>query len=234
MNFTRPFVTTHFVDFEEGDSHRHGLSIALRPIDEFTQDLLGIPLRVKLKERPKLRPLQNLSGFVCFEDLQVGKYTLLIDRDPAIADLFYVKPPQGTWTDKFEFLTEVFANVVSSFDLHFVPRPSTYPFPTNATLLRGIVTQGSTAGVADAVVRATYREVNPQDPTLQIPRTVEALTNAKGEYALFFKRLPKVKQGDPDLTARLTAIKAASQSQTVTEVIREGQTRNVNPLDLPV
>ena len=234
MTFTRPFVTTHFIDFEEGDSHRHGLAIAVRPIDEFTQDLLGIPLRLKLREQPKQRPLRNLSGFLCFEDLQAGNYTLLIDRDPAFAELFYVKPPQGTWTDTFEVRTEVFANAVSSFDLHFVPRPSTYPFPPNATLLRGIVTQGSPLGVADAVVRATYEEVDPNDPAQHIPKTVEALTNREGEYVLFFKRLPKVNQGDPDLTADLTAVKGASQSQTVTEAIREGQTRRANPLDLPV
>jgi hypothetical protein len=234
MNFIRPFVTPRFIDFEEGDSYHHGLSIALRPIDEFTQDLLGIPLRVKIKERPKLRPLRNLSGFLCFEDLQAGNYTLVIARDPAITDLFYVKPPQGTWTDKLEFSTQVVANTVSTFDLQFVPRPSTYPFPLNATLLRGIVTQGSAAGVPDAVVRATYEEVDRADPAQLVPRTVEALTNREGEYALFFKRLPRVNAGDPDLTADLTAVKGASQSQTVTEVIREGQTGKVNPLDLPV
>jgi hypothetical protein len=235
MSFTRPFVTQHFTDFEPGDSYSHGLSIALRPINEFTEDPHDVPLRLRLKERPGLRALRNLSGYLCFEDLQAGTYTVLVGPDPAITDWFYVKPPQGTWSDTSEIPIVVVANAVSSFDLHLVPRPSSFPFPTNATLMRGMVTQGSAVGIADAVVRATYEEVDPkdpEDPTQNIQRTVEALTDKQGEYVLFFKRLPRVKTGDPDLTADLKAVKGASQSLTRTEVIKEGETLRVNPLDL--
>jgi|RhiMetdeSRZDD1v2_1073273.scaffolds.fasta_scaffold154229_2 hypothetical protein len=234
MSFTRPYVTAHFIDFQLGDAHGHGLSIALRPIDEFTRDQIETPLGVKIKERPGLKALRNLSGFLCFEDLEPNEYTLLVDPDPAIVDWFYVKPPQGDWTDKFEFPVDVVANTVSSFDLHLVPRPSSYPFPPTATLVRGIVTQGSPNGVANAVVRATYEEVDPEDPTQQVLRTVEALTDGNGEYVLFFKRLPLVREGDQDLTADLVAVKGPIQSQTAKEVIKEGKTLRANPLDLPL
>ena len=86
----------------------------------------------------------------------------------------------------------------------------------------------------DAVVRATYLEVNPLDNTQNVIRTVEALTNREGEYVVFFKRLPKVKEGDPDLTADLTAVKGASQSQVTKVVIKEGTTQKANALDLPL
>lgn len=232
MIFTRPYETRHLLDVEEGDSHRHDLSIAIRPFDQFTEEPPLTQLRAKLKELPTARPIRSLSGLLCFEDIVPGKYKLLVQNDPEVVDPFFVKPPLGTWTDTLEIPIEVFPNVVLSFDLQLAPRPS-YPFPPHATLVRGTVIQNSLA-VADAVVRATYLEVNPLDNTQNVIRTVEALTNREGEYVVFFKRLPKVKEGDPDLTADLTAVKGASQSQVTKVVIKEGTTQKANALDLPL
>ena len=232
MIFTRPYVTRYFVDVEQGDSHQHDLSIAIRPVDQFTEERLVPSLRLKLKELPTARPIRSISGLLCFEDISPRKYTLLVQNDPEVVDSFFVKPPAGTWTDTLEIPIEVLPNAVLSFDLQLAPRPS-YPFPPNATLVRGIVTRNS-LGVADAVVRATYSEVNPADNTQNILKTVESLTNREGEYVAFFKRLPKVKQGDPALTADLVAVKGASQSQLQTVVIKEGTTQKANPLDLPL
>ena len=232
MIFTRPYVTRYFVDVEQGDSHRHDLSIAIRSIDQFTEERPLTTVRAKLKELPTARQIRSLSGLLCFEDINPGKYKLLVQNDPGVVDPFFVKPPQGTWTDTLEIPIEVVANVILSFDLQLAPRPS-YPFPPHATLVRGIVTRNSLA-VADAVVRATYREVNPLDNTQTILKTVESLTNREGEYVAFFKRLKKLKQGDPALTADLVAVKGASQSQTQTVVIKEGTTQKANPLDLPL
>jgi hypothetical protein len=233
MSFTRPYVTRYLVDFEQGDSHRHDLSIAIRLIDQFTEEQPLTLLRAKLKELPGARQIRNISGRLCFEDVNPGNYKLLVQNDPEIVDPFFVKPPQGTWTDTLEIPLAVVANVVLSFDLQLAPRPS-YPFPANATLVRGIVTQGSSPGVADAVVRATYREVSPLDNTQTVLRTVEALTSREGEYVAFFKRLPKVKPGDPALIAELVAVKGAIQSQPQRVVIKEGTTQKANALDLPL
>ncbi|HKG62336.1 MAG TPA: hypothetical protein VKB05_21425 [Pyrinomonadaceae bacterium] len=232
MIFTRPYETRHLFDFEEGDSHRHDLSIAIRAVDQFTEERPLTHLRAKLKELPTARPIRSISGWLCFEDIVPGKYKLLVQNEPEVVDPFFVKPPQGTWTDTLEIPVEVFPNVVLSFDLQLAPRPS-YPFPSHATLVRGTVTRSST-GVADAVVRATYREVDPADNTQTVIKTVEALTNREGEYVAFFKRLPKVREGDPDLTADLVAVKGASQSQLKTVVVKEGTTQKVNALDLPL
>lgn len=236
MIFTRPYVTRYFVDFEEGDSHRHNLSIAIRPIDQFTGERPLTPLRGTLKELPASRPIRSLSGLLCFEDINPGNYKLLVQNDPEVVDPFFVKPPQGTWTDTLEIPLTVVANVLLSFDLQLAPRPS-YPFPANATLVRGFVTEPTPQGrlgAANAVVQATYEEIDPNDDTKRVPRTVEALSNREGEYVAFFKRLPKLKQGEPDLTAKLVAVKGTKQSQTETVVIKEGTTQKAKALDLPL
>ena len=232
MSFTRPYVTRFFLDVEQGDSHHHDLSIAIRPLDQFTDESpLTLP-RVKLKELPRVRPIRSLSGLLCFEDITPREYNLLVQRDPEVVDQFFVKPLQGTWTDTLEIPIKLLPNVVLSFDLQLAPRPS-YPFPLHATLVRGIVTQDSKPA-ANAVVRAKYDEVNPADNTQRISVTVEALTNSNGEYVTFFKRLPKLKPVDPPLTADLVAVKGTSQSQTQTVVIKEGTTQKANALDLPL
>jgi len=227
MSFTRPFVTRRFIDYEEGDSYRHPLSIAFRAIDEFTSEPSQSEIRVMLKEIPRLRRLRNLSGHYGFEEIAPGNYTLLVEPDQLNANWFYVKPLQGPWTDTFEIPIVVVPNVLLSFDLTLSPRPS-YPFPSNATLVRGIVTQGTPAGVANAVVGTTYDQVNPQDTTQTVPKTVETLSTRDGEYVLFLNRLPQDTQA-----ITLTAAKDGKQTQRP-ELIREGQTLKANPLDLPV
>jgi len=227
MTFTRPFVTTRFIDYEEGDSYRRRLSIAFRAIDEFTGEQPQSAIRVILKEIPRSRALRNLSGHFCFEEIKAGNYKLLVEPDPLTANWFYVKPLQGPWTDTFEIPILVVANVLLSFDLTLSPRPS-YPFPANATLVRGIVTRGTPAGVANAVVSTTYDQVNPQDTTQTVPKTVETLTNREGEYVLFFKRLPQDTQ-----PITLKAAKDGKQTQQ-SVLIREGKTLKANPLDLPL
>jgi len=230
MTFTRPYDTRFFLDVEQGDSHRHDLSIAIRPFDQFTEEPPLTPPRVKLKELPTARSIRSLSGLLCFEDIAPSEYNVVVQRDAEVVDRFFIKPPAGPWTDTLEIPIKLLPNVVLSFDLQLAPRPS-YPFPLHATLVRGFVTQDSKPA-ADAVVRATYREVNPADNTQTILVTVESLTNTDGEYVTFFKRLPKLKSADPPLTADLVAVKGTSQSPTQTVEIKEGTTQKANDLPL--
>jgi hypothetical protein len=228
MIFTRPFMTRQFIDYEEGDSYLRVLSIAFRPIDEFTNRQPASPLRVALKELPGTRALRNQSGFICFEGIDAGNYRLLVKPDPVTADWFYLKPPLGQpWTPNFERPIEVLPNVLLTFDLILTPKPS-YPFPANATLVRGTVTQGTPKGVPNAVVSTTYEQVDPADSDLTIFVDVETLTNLEGEYVLFFKSLPQVTQ-QLTVTAALGAVQVQDQI-----VITEGQTLQANPLDLPL
>jgi len=230
MSFTRPYATRFFLDVEQGDSHRHDLSIAIRPFDQFTGEPPLTAPRVKLKELPTVRSIRSLSGLLCFEDIAPGEYNVVVQRDAEIVDRFFVKPPAEPWTDTLEIPIKLLPNVVLLFDLQLAPRPS-YLFPAHATLVRGVVTQDSKPA-ANAVVRAKYDEVNPADNTQKISVTVEALTNSDGEYVTFFKRLPKLKPADQPLTADLTAVKGTSQSPKQTVVIKEGTTQKA--LDLPL
>ena len=231
MSFTRPFITTRFIDYDQGKpgepvSYSHQLSIAFRAVDEYTEAQLDTPMRVRLKGIPRSRALRNLSGHFCFEGLTPGNYQLVIEPDPLTANSFFVKPLQGPWTDIFEIPIVVVANVLLNFALTLSPRPS-YPFDPNATLVRGTVTQGAPA-VANAVVSSTYDQVNPQDTTQTVKKTVETLTNQDGEYALFFKRLPLRTQ-----QVTVNAAKGGKQTQD-SVLITEGTTRKALLLNLPL
>lgn len=227
MSFTRPFVTKHFIDYEQGVSYVREVSVAFRPIDQFTREQPLAPLSVSIKELPGTRAGRNYSGFFFFEDLEPGNYTLMVKPNPVSSDYFYLEPfPGDPWASGFELPIEIQPNVLLTFTLRLVPKVS-YPFPANATLIRGRVTQGSSAGVADAVVTCTYDQVDPQDVSQTIPETVETLTNGDGEYVLFFKSLPDVTQ-----LVTVTAEKGASQAQDQV-LITEGKTALADPLDLP-
>jgi hypothetical protein len=229
MIFTRPFITRQFIDPEVGDLHKHELSIAFRPIDEFTHEQPTVSLRVTLKEIPNARAIRNQSGFFCFEEIPAGDYTLLLEPDRVNGDWFYLKPDPGQpWTLSFERSIRLLPNSLLEFPLTFSPNPS-YPFPANATLLRGVVTQGTPAGVSNAVVTAIYDQANPADPILTIPTTVQTLTNQTGEYVLFFENLAKP-VSDP---IKLTAQKDGSTGKRDDVVITEGKT-NKATIDLTV
>lgn len=223
MIFTRPFVTRHFIDYEEGITYTRVLSIAFRTIDEFTNQPPQTPFRVALKELPRSRALRNLSGFFCFEDIEAGNYTLLVEPDPLAADWFYLQPLQGPWTGSFTIPITVVENVLLSFDLALSPKPS-YPFPANATLVRGIVRQGPSTGIENAVVSTTYDQVDPQDVIQTVPRSIETLTNREGEYVLFFKSLPQTTQ-----QITVTATNGGDQIQDQI-LITEGKTLKAIPL----
>src|SRR6185369_9805900 len=105
----------------------------------------------------------------------------------------------------------------------FAPTPS-YPFPANATLVRGIVRQAG-VGVPNTVITTTYDEVDPADSTLTIPVDIETLTDREGEFVLFFQRLPAKTQAIT-ISVRGTAVQIAV-------VITEGTTLKNQVLNLP-
>lgn len=224
MPYTGPLQATSWVS-RAADSLRKTVLLAVRPLDTFTNVPADVPFRVFLKEFPQARPIQSLSGFLCFEGLLYKgengvdqeilyraradiDYTLIAEPDRVLADWFYQKPKANeNWS--FEFIRKV--RLVgrpipppapneppfgpSQWEpIEWVPNPS-YPFPTNATLLRGIVKE---EGAADApplqavVVRATYRRF--KKPAVAQPGSelvaVESLSNKRGEFVLFFKALP--------------------------------------------
>jgi len=254
MIYTRPFITKKFIAFA-GDSRRTDLSLAVLVNDAFTrrlefdgitfQDVLQQPLirvDVSLKELPDFKPIRGAGGSYCFEGTETvtidgnvvvrvaipnGNYTLIIKPDSTSGNFYNLQPrPGDPWTDAFERpITLPMPNPLLPLETVTLSPTPAFPFPANATLVRGRVIQNG-APLPLAVVDATYNEVDPNDTSLTVPWQIETISDREGEFVLFFKNLPTRTQ--PVL---VRATKGADQDQVAT-VITEGTTLNNQVLDL--
>lgn len=221
MPYTGSIKTKSWVTVP-GDSLRKTVLLAMRPVDTFTKSPVEVPMRVVLKEFPQARPIRSQSGFFCFEGLldtegkeellfkaQAGvDYTLIAEPDRVVADWFYQQPRDGeNWSFEFERKVRLVGRPIppevpnkpppapSQYEpIEWVPKPS-YPFPANATLLRGIVTDGNeekARRLSGIVVRAQYSRFEQPAEVRPGPKlvTVETLSDKQGEFVLFFKALP--------------------------------------------
>lgn len=243
MIYTRPFITKRFIAYA-GDSYRTELSLAVGVVDAFTEQQPAVALSVRLKELPEVPSVRTDRGFFCFQGREIvtlagipitriiipdGNYTLVVEPDLTSGNWFYLEPrPPAPWTNTFErpVVLPVPNPLRPLEEVRLAPTPA-YPFPANATLVRGTVTQGAAGSVPDAVVSCTYEQTDPADTTQTIFEDVETLSNREGEYVLFFKSLPLNTQ-----QITLTASKGGNQVQKQV-VITEGKTLTSQILDLP-
>jgi hypothetical protein len=228
MGYSRPFVTERFIAYA-GDSQNRRLSLAVRVVDAFTGEPARIRLRVLLKEFRQARLMRTLGGLFCFEGIPAGDYTLVTEPDPVTADWFYLQPRPGeAWSDGFErSITLPLADPLSPLEEVTLAPKTSYPFPPNATLVRGQVTEGATpTAVAGAVISSSYNQVDPQDVDQTVTVQIETQTDAAGEYVLFFRKLPGATQ-----PVIVTAVKNGDQVQQPV-VITEGSTQ-IRPLHFP-
>lgn len=230
MIYTRPFVTGRFIAFA-GDSRSSQVSLAVIVLDSFTEEPLQVALRARLKQLPRSVPVRNQSGFFCFEGITTpGVYTLVLEPDRTASDWYYLEPTGPVWKDTFELTVNLPKPDPKSpvETVTFAPKTS-YPFPGNATLVRGKVTKvtmGTPKGIGGAIVSTTYQHENPPGATPS-PVPVRTLTDSEGEFVLFFKRLPSATQ-----QIILRADKDGTQAQQPV-IITEGTTRKGVLLDLP-
>lgn len=237
MTYTRPFIAARFTA-HAGDTRPHELFLAVRVVDSFTEEPPPFAVSVRLKQLPRLVPVRNRSGFYCFEGvpkpapgtplIEPGAYTLVFKPDRTTSDWYYLESTAADWSDTFERdINLPKADPKSPVEIAvFVPKPS-YPFPGNATLVRGkVTTQGGAEDVEGAIVSTTYQHEDPPGAPSS-PVTARTLTDGAGEFVLFFKRLPGATQ-----QITLTAAKGLIQvPQTVP--ITEGTTLKGVSLDLP-
>ncbi len=134
------------------------LSIALRVTDSFTGEMVLNSIRVSIPENNKIA-YKNPSGYFIFTDIKEDNYLVAID-----SEIFF---PVNKQID------------ISSLDpknpvvtINLIPNPA-YPFPENATLIRGIVT-----GIAGPIENASIKVISKQ---------IETMTDERGEFALYFK-----------------------------------------------
>ena len=245
MIYTRPFVAARFIA-HAGDSWTRQLALAVQVVDSFTEEPPQVSLRVRLfkeeppqgairpKHLPGSIPVLNRSGFFCFEDItEAGAYTLVIEPDRATSDWYYLESTGPVWTDTFERSINLpKPDPKSPVEIAtFVPK-SSYPFPGNATLVRGKVTQGLSPDgtpvvVEGAIVSTTYQHEDPPGAP-QSPVMVKTLTDREGEFVLFFKRLPSATQ-----KITVGAVKGGPPALPASVKITEGMTLKGVDLNLP-
>jgi hypothetical protein len=223
MIYQRPLVTSTFVAYE-GDLHSRDLSLAVRLIDDFTRRPPDVRLRVLLNPAvgtiPIPRSVRGASGVYCFEDLPNANYKLTIETEGATSPIYLQSPMDITIP-----LPALPDPTIPLLEIVLSPS-SAYPFPAGATLVRGVVR--STAmpnGLPDAVVSTTYDQVHPADEFLTAPANITTRSDADGQFALFFRRLPATTQ-----QVTITAAQGPNQVQA-NIIITEGTTQM---LSLPV
>jgi hypothetical protein len=241
--YTRPYVTRRFIAYA-GDSWTSDLSLAVMVLDSFTEEPAQTAIRVRLRTTPATAAekvpltdaIRNPSGFFYFErlgGLAAGPYTLVIEPDSTTTDWYYLESNAAAWGDTFERIINLpMPNALNPVETATLVPKSSYPFPGNATLVRGKVTQGG-AAVSEAIVSTTYQRVAEGPPNTPppppSPLMVRTLTDREGDFVLFFRRLPNKTQ-----PITLKAEKNGNQFQQPGPVmITEGETLKDQFLNLP-
>lgn len=243
MIYTRPFITRRFIAYS-GDSRTTEVKLAVRVVDSFTDERPLITLRVRLKELPDVRPLRGESGFYGFEGTETvnvngttivrnpipdGNYTLIVEPDQISGNQYNLQPRAlgQPWTTTFERpIVLPLPNPLQPLEVVTLSPTPAYPFPANATLVRGTVKKSDTA-VAAAVVSTTYDQIDPADSTQTISVAIETITDLAGEFVLFFTRLPARTQN-----ITIVATKNGDEDQ-ITPTITEGKTLKNQHITFP-
>jgi hypothetical protein len=243
MIYTRPYMTKKFIAYA-GDSRTADVALAVRVMDAFTEEPARVPLNVGLKELPRLRPIRGESGFYCFVGTETviidgvtiisnpipnGNYTLLVEPDPTSGNQFNLQPRLlgQPWTTAFERpIVLPLPNPLQPLEIVTLAPTPAYPFPANATLVRGTVKKFGVA-VGAAVVKTKYDQVDRADTTQTISVDIETMTDPVGEYVLFLKSLPAKTQ-----TITIVATKNSDQNQ-ITPTITEGTTLTNQHITFP-
>jgi hypothetical protein len=241
MIYTRPFITKRFIAYA-GDTRTTEVTLAVRVIDAFTEEPPIVPLDIRLKQLPDVRPLRGESGFYCFEGREKegtvilrnpipnGNYTLIVEPDPTSGNPFNLQPKQAgdPWTNEFEReIVLPLPDPLNPLEVVTLSATPAYPFPANATLVRGTVAKAGVT-VATAVVSTTYEQTDPTDPTQTRFVDIETITDRVGEFVLFFKSLPAKTQ-----LITIHAEKNGDQDDLINRLITEGRTLTKQAINFP-
>jgi hypothetical protein len=195
MAVITPYVTDKFTAYL-GDVISTTLSLAVWLNDDYekAQRPFG-NIKVNIKEGD-IKAVKNLSGYYLFSDLTHGNYTIVTESD------FYFSEETPVNTSLLDPKNPV-------VEIALKPKPA-YPFPSYATLARGLVSDGSP--VVDAEVTV-------------VGKTIETLTDEKGEFILYFKGI--------EMENITIEIKKGSDTKSVNTTIEEGKTKSLGIIPFP-
>lgn len=151
MSITFPYVTDKFTAYLEEEDDEDivppHLSLAVWVTDEYTgsKPIGWIKIKVTLKERD-IKVFRNLSGYYCFTNLDEGTYNITIESDYYFPEKksFVIPLPDPPHPSNLPDSENPVYKIILK------PKPN-YPFPENATLVRGKMVSNP-ASVKDTTV----------------------------------------------------------------------------------
>ena len=194
MALESPFITENLVAYV-GDVVTSNLTFAVLLTDEYTQEGSAGGVQVKVKE-VGAKATKNLSGYFLFTDLVPGIYTIRVESD------YYFPAEKLVDTSILDAKNPV---------VQIVPKPNPrYPFPSGATLLRGVVTNAAAVNGADVSV---------------IGKTITTVTDERGEFVLHFRGVKT--------EAMTIVIQKGGDTKSVGVTIEEGRTVSAGMIHFP-
>ncbi|WP_440956076.1 hypothetical protein ACSAZK_03745 [Methanosarcina sp. Mfa9] len=200
MAFTTPYETDKHTVYP-GDVLFSRLSFAVSLLDDYTKGKPIGRIQVRIKETGK-KVIENLSGYYCFTDLEVGNYNVNIR-----SDLYF---PEERTVNTSSFPDP--KNPV--LEIALKPSP-VYPFPENATLLRGVVRDVINV---DEPIRNARIKVTDKD--------VENVTDEQGNFVLYFSELSDEEEVNVE-------IQKYGYTKTINVAVKELETRSLGIIVFP-
>jgi hypothetical protein len=188
-------VSYDYILFSEREISRKVVLVAA-VIDRYTGAQPSSDVTVGIKNSP-VRALRNLSGYYVFNRLPAGEFEINVESRHYFPGQVTLKPADIGRLDPMNPLIRVYLE----------PNPS-YPFPANATLIRGMVRDSAGHPAAGARVEITGKDNSAQ-------------TTRKGEFVLFFNTLTEediILEGNKKFVAgsgeKTLHLKAVHESKT--------------------
>ena len=194
MPFMPPIIDGRFTKYQ-GEIISTHLALAIWLVDATTGRTPLGNVKIFLKEE-KLKALKNLSGYFCFNDLLSGLYIISVDSD------YYFNVNKTVFLPLPEPKNPV-------IEIILYPKPN-YPFSDQATLVRGLVSDGEP--IVDA-------EINV------VGKAIQSSTNKKGEFVLQFKGIKQ-----ESITIEITKY---GRSVTVNAQINEKKITSLGVIKFP-
>ncbi len=172
------------------------LSMAILPRDDFSpEEGIKGDYEIRLKGNGR-HPLKHRTGYFLFLDLPEGKHTIITESR------FYI-------TTGIEIDTNELNPKMPVTEMTLKPN-SDYPFPPEATLIKGTITDPEGNPVSNARVRVKKRDES-------------TTTDKNGSFVLYFKGI----QGDK-LKVKLFIEKEGFKKKRRTYTINKGKTKEVS------
>lgn len=196
MALIHPYVTDKFTAYE-GDSFITRLSFAVRLKDDFTEEKPSSQIKVTELEE-NIIAVKNLSGYYFFTDQAAGNHTIRI-----ISGIYF--------SQELTVNTSLLDPKDPVIEVILKPAPS-YPFPSNATLIRGVISNSDPTMINNLKIKA-------------IEPNLETTTDENGEFVLYFKNMK-----NKDITIEISK---DILSKKVSTSLDEGKTRSIGKIMFP-